>query len=78
MTVSGTWDGDQLDDALERIQPVMDGLDLPLGYGWNFGSEIQRAQQQQSEMGTEHAAGAGLRVLRDGQPVRVAAVSRWS
>ncbi len=52
VTISGTWDGDKLDEALERIKPIMDGLDLPLGYDWNFGSEIRRAQQQQSEMGT--------------------------
>ena len=52
VTISGTWDGDKLDEALERIRPIMDGLDLPLGYDWNFGSEIRRARQQQSEMGT--------------------------
>jgi HAE1 family hydrophobic/amphiphilic exporter-1 len=51
VTISGTWDGERLDDALEKIKPIMDGLDLPLGYSWNFGSEIRRAQQQQSEMG---------------------------
>lgn len=52
VTVRGTWEGERLDDALERIGPVMDGLDLPLGYAWNFGADIQRARQQQTEMGT--------------------------
>jgi HAE1 family hydrophobic/amphiphilic exporter-1 len=51
VSISGTWAGDKLDDGLARIRPVMDGLDLPLGYGWNFGAEIRRSQQQQSEMG---------------------------
>lgn len=51
VTVSGTWSGDKLDDALKQIRPVMDSLGLPLGYGWNFGSEIVRSQQQQSDMG---------------------------
>ncbi len=51
VTITGTWDGEKLDDAVKRIRPLMDGLDLPFGYGWNFGSEIVRAQQQQSEMG---------------------------
>ena len=52
VTISGTWDGERLDDALARIRPIMDGLDLPLGYDWNYGAEIRRAQQQQGEMGT--------------------------
>ena len=52
VTVTGTWDGERLDDALEIVGQVMDGMDLPFGYSWNFGSEIQRARQQQSEMGT--------------------------
>jgi HAE1 family hydrophobic/amphiphilic exporter-1 len=51
ISVTGTWDGERLDDALKEIKPVMDGLDLPFGYSWNFGSEIIRNQQQQSEMG---------------------------
>ena len=51
VTVTGTWDGEKLDDALARIRPIMDGLDLPLGYSWNFGSEIRRAQAQQNQMG---------------------------
>jgi len=51
VTIRGTWDGEKLDDALRQIKPVMDGLDLPFGYSWNYGSEIIRAQQQQGEMG---------------------------
>jgi len=51
ITISGTWSGDRLDEALEAVGPVMDSLTMPLGYGWNFGSEIRRAQQQQGEMG---------------------------
>lgn len=51
ITITGTWDGDRLDDALNRIRPLMDGMGLPLGYDWNFGSNIVRARQQQNEMG---------------------------
>lgn len=51
ITVTGTWSGDRLDEGLDAVRPVMDTLAMPLGYGWNFGSEIRRAQQQQSEMG---------------------------
>ena len=52
VSVTGTWDGEKLDDALKEIRAVMDAMDLPFGYSWNFGSEIIRAQQQQNEMGT--------------------------
>ncbi|MCB1182454.1 efflux RND transporter permease subunit [bacterium] len=51
VTITGTWDGEKLDDAIEQIRPLMDGLDLPFGYGWNFGGNIVRAQEQESEMG---------------------------
>jgi HAE1 family hydrophobic/amphiphilic exporter-1 len=51
VTVTGTWDGDQLDDALAIVRQIMDGMDLPFGYSWNFGNEIIRARQQQGEMG---------------------------
>ncbi|HPF71440.1 MAG TPA: efflux RND transporter permease subunit, partial [Candidatus Krumholzibacteria bacterium] len=51
VTITGSWDGERLDDALAKVRPIMDGLDLPLGYAWNFGSEIERARRQQSEMG---------------------------
>jgi len=51
VTITGTYDGEKLDDVLKKIQPLIDGMDLPLGYDWNFGSNIMRAQQQQSNMG---------------------------
>jgi len=51
VTLTGTWDGDKLDDALRIAGQVMDGMDLPFGYSWNFGSEIIRSREQQSEMG---------------------------
>ena len=50
VTITGTWEGDTLDDAIREVRPLMDALDLPFGYSWNFGSEIQRSQQQQSDM----------------------------
>jgi HAE1 family hydrophobic/amphiphilic exporter-1 len=51
VSITGTWDGERLDDALDQIRPVMNSLDLPFGYSWNFGTEILRSQQQQSDMG---------------------------
>ncbi len=49
--ITGTRDGEKLDEVLDIIRPMMDGMNLPLGYNWNFGSNIIRAQQQQNEMG---------------------------
>ncbi len=51
ITITGTWEGEKLDDVLKKILPLMNGMDLPLGYDWNFGSNIMRAQQQQNDMG---------------------------
>ncbi len=51
ITISGTYEGDKLNDALDRIRPLLEGMELPLGYDWNFGSEIERSRQQQSQMG---------------------------
>ena len=51
ITLTGTWDGEKLDEVLDIIRPLMDGMNLPLGYNWNFGSNIIRAQEQQNEMG---------------------------
>ena len=51
ITIRGTYDGEQLDPALDKFRVLLDGLELPIGYGWDFGSQIRRGQEQQSEMG---------------------------
>jgi len=51
VSITGTWEGEKLDDALAQITPLMDNLDLPFGYSWNYGDSIIQAQQQQNEMG---------------------------
>jgi len=51
LTLRGLYEGENYDAALKRIGKVMDSLALPVGYGWSFGSEIVRSQQQQNEMG---------------------------
>jgi len=52
VTLSGTYDGESMDFALDRIRELMNGIEMPLGYGWSFGDNIRRAREQQSEMGT--------------------------
>ncbi|MBK9304369.1 MAG: efflux RND transporter permease subunit [bacterium] len=51
VTIRGTYDGKNLDAGLERMRKLLDNLEMPIGYGWDFGSEIRRARQQNSEMG---------------------------
>ena len=51
VTVRGTYEGERLDDILGKIRKLMDSLEMPIGYGWGFGSEIQRGVEQRSEMG---------------------------
>jgi HAE1 family hydrophobic/amphiphilic exporter-1 len=48
--VSGGYDGEKLDDGLKEIRKTMDAMYYPPGYGWNFGSRIQSAQNQQNEI----------------------------
>ncbi|RKZ13367.1 hypothetical protein DRQ32_01740 [bacterium] len=49
--VRGSYAGEDFDTALEDIRETMDQMVLPAGYGWNFGSSIQRAQEQENQMG---------------------------
>jgi HAE1 family hydrophobic/amphiphilic exporter-1 len=51
VVVRGSWDGERLDEGLDEVRAVMNGLQMPFGYSWNFGSEIQRAGERNSEMG---------------------------
>ncbi len=51
VTVSAAWEGERTDEGVKKIRAAMQDMELPFGYGWNFGSRIQRAQEQQDEMG---------------------------
>jgi len=51
VTIRGTYDGEKLDDCLAAVRQRMDQVEFPLGYGWSFGTEILRNQEQKSEMG---------------------------
>ncbi len=53
VTIRGTCADGDLDEVLGEVRRVMDGMALPVGYGWGMGSEIQRARQQQSELGLD-------------------------
>jgi hydrophobic/amphiphilic exporter-1 (mainly G- bacteria), HAE1 family len=51
VTVRGTYDGEKMEPLLRKIRILMNNMEMPLGYGWDFGTEIQNSQQQQSDMG---------------------------
>lgn len=48
--VQGAYEGEEFDEVLEEIGAAMGALHFPPGYGWNFGSEIREAQEQQLDM----------------------------
>ncbi len=50
VTVRGSLEGEDSDQALKDVRGVMESVQFPPGYGWNFGTEIQQAQEQQTEM----------------------------
>ncbi len=50
VTLRGSWDGERLDEGLEKIEAVMNEMEMPFGYSWNFGESIRRSREQQSEM----------------------------
>jgi HAE1 family hydrophobic/amphiphilic exporter-1 len=50
-TVHGSYDGEDYDELLETIEAVMNDFAMPLGYGWSFGTEIERGRERQSEIG---------------------------
>jgi HAE1 family hydrophobic/amphiphilic exporter-1 len=51
LTLRGTTDVEHLDRLLAQVRRTLGDVEFPLGYGWSFGEEIERSQQQQSEMG---------------------------
>lgn len=51
LTLRASSEAKDFDGLLKQVRQVMDGVEMPLGYGWSFGSEILRGQEQQSEMG---------------------------
>ena len=51
LTLHGSSEAESFDDLLGQVRRSMNDLNLPLGYGWSFGEDIQRSQQQQSQMG---------------------------
>ncbi len=50
VTLRGSYEGES--DVIDHVRELMNGMEFPLGFGWDFGSEIRQAQQQNSDMGS--------------------------
>jgi HAE1 family hydrophobic/amphiphilic exporter-1 len=51
LTLRGAAETEDFDGLLDQVRLAMDDVAMPLGYGWDFGEQIRRGRQQQSEMG---------------------------
>ncbi|MEZ4388400.1 MAG: efflux RND transporter permease subunit [Candidatus Krumholzibacteriia bacterium] len=51
LTLRATSEAEDFDQLLAAVRRTLDATDLPLGYGWAFGEDIQRSREQQSQMG---------------------------
>ena len=51
LTLRATSESEDFDAVLSQVRMAMNDVEMPLGYGWSFGDNIQRGQQQESEMG---------------------------
>lgn len=53
MTISGSYEGENFNEAKDQAEKLMSSLELPPGYSWSFGRELRESQEQQSEMGVD-------------------------
>ncbi len=51
LTVTASYEGEQANAFRDEVERVMQTLDLPAGYSWAFGREIQQAEREQDQMG---------------------------
>jgi HAE1 family hydrophobic/amphiphilic exporter-1 len=51
--VRGNYEGKDFDAVLKEVRATMETMHFPPGYGWNFGTRIQEAQEQQGQMGID-------------------------
>jgi len=51
ITIRANYEGEEVNQATDHVERVMDTLELPSGYSWSFGRELRESQQEQSQMG---------------------------
>ncbi|MBU1701679.1 MAG: efflux RND transporter permease subunit [Candidatus Eisenbacteria bacterium] len=50
LTISGTYESEDSEKMKEITRGIMDNIQYPTGYGWNFGRSIQDAEEDQTTM----------------------------
>lgn len=50
LPIYATYEGEEYDDALEEVSSLMSSVDMPEGYAWSFGREIERSEQEVDAM----------------------------
>jgi hydrophobic/amphiphilic exporter-1 (mainly G- bacteria), HAE1 family len=50
MAVHAMYEGENYGDLVDKVERIMNNLDLPTGYSWSFGRELLRSQQEQNDM----------------------------
>jgi HAE1 family hydrophobic/amphiphilic exporter-1 len=50
VSVSASYEGEDLGDMNDLVARTMRGMSLPQGYSWSFGRRFQQAQQEQNDM----------------------------
>jgi len=51
VSVQGMYEGDAFDELQEQVTLVMNSIEYPLGYHWQYGRQMQQRAQQKSQMG---------------------------
>lgn len=51
VSVRGMYEGEDFDDLREQVALVMNSIEYPLGYHWQYSRHIQERDQQKSQMG---------------------------
>jgi len=50
VSVSGSYEGEELGKMNDLVARTMRGMSLPQGYSWSFGRRFEQAQQEQNDM----------------------------
>ncbi|MBD3335560.1 MAG: MMPL family transporter [Candidatus Eisenbacteria bacterium] len=50
VTISGLYESEDSGEIMDTVRGIMNGMQFPTGYGWNFGRSIREAQEEQQTM----------------------------
>ncbi len=50
VSVNATYEGDNYGHVVDRVERIMNNIDLPTGYSWSFGDNLERSRDDMNEM----------------------------